>query len=90
MADTPIQDGRVGKLTTPLGKDKLCLTRFEGTEAIGRVEASSMFARIGANVTETVGGNELINVGPVDEEAAKVGGRTREETSPSTPLRRSR
>ena len=30
--------------------------------------------RIGANVTETVGGDETINVGPVDEEAAKVGG----------------
>ena len=46
MADTPTQDGRVGKLATPLGKDKLCLTRFEGTEAIGeffeyRIEAVS-------------------------------------------------
>ena len=30
--------------------------------------------RIGANVTETVGGDETINVGPVDVEAAKVGG----------------
>ena len=30
--------------------------------------------RVGANVTETVGGDETINVGPVDEEAAKVGG----------------
>jgi hypothetical protein len=30
--------------------------------------------RIGANVTETVGGDETINVGPVDEEGAKVGG----------------
>jgi hypothetical protein len=35
MAETPTQDGRVGKLATPLGKDKLCLTRFEGTEAVG-------------------------------------------------------
>jgi type VI secretion system secreted protein VgrG len=46
MADTPTQDGRIGKLATPLGKDKLCLTRFEGTEAIGelfeyRIEAVS-------------------------------------------------
>jgi hypothetical protein len=46
MADTPTQDGRVGKLATPLGEDKLCLTRFEGTEAIGelfedRIEAIS-------------------------------------------------
>jgi type VI secretion system secreted protein VgrG len=46
MADAPSQDGRVGKLATPLGKDKLCLTRFEGTEAIGelfeyRIEAVS-------------------------------------------------
>ena len=30
--------------------------------------------RVGANVTETVGGDETINVGPVDEEGAKVGG----------------
>jgi type VI secretion system secreted protein VgrG len=46
MAGSPTQDGRIGKLATPLGKDKLCLTRFEGTEAIGdlfeyRVEAVS-------------------------------------------------
>src|SRR5271168_5196340 len=46
MADNPTQDGRIGKLATPLGKDKLCLTRFEGTEAIGelfeyRIEAVS-------------------------------------------------
>ncbi len=46
MADSPTQDGRIGKLATPLGKDKLCLTRFEGTEAIGelfeyRIEAVS-------------------------------------------------
>jgi type VI secretion system secreted protein VgrG len=46
MADNPTQDGRIGKLATPLGKDKLCLTRFEGSEAIGelfeyRIEAVS-------------------------------------------------
>ena len=46
MADSPSQDGRIGKLATPLGKDKLCLTRFEGSEAIGelfeyRIEAVS-------------------------------------------------
>jgi type VI secretion system secreted protein VgrG len=47
MADTPSQDGLVGRLATPLAKDKLCLVRFEGTEAMGelfefRVEAVSM------------------------------------------------
>ena len=46
MADNPTQDGRIGKLATPLGKDKLCLTRFDGSEAIGelfeyRIEAVS-------------------------------------------------
>jgi type VI secretion system secreted protein VgrG len=46
MADSPTKDGRIGKLATPLGKDKLCLTRFEGGEAIGelleyRIEAVS-------------------------------------------------
>ncbi len=30
--------------------------------------------RVGANVTETVGGDETINVGPVDVEGAEVGG----------------
>jgi type VI secretion system secreted protein VgrG len=47
MADNPTQDGRIGKLATPLGKDNLCLTRFEGSEAIGelfeyRIEAVSL------------------------------------------------
>src|ERR1700744_4235796 len=51
MADTPPQDGQVAKLATPLGKDKLCLTRFEGTEAIGelfeyRIEAVSTDANL--------------------------------------------
>src|SRR5579872_3919406 len=51
MADVPTQDGRIGKLATPLGKDRLCLTRFEGTEAIGelfeyRIEAVSTEANI--------------------------------------------
>jgi len=54
MADTPTQNGRIGKLATPLGKDKLCLTRFEGTEAIGelfeyRIEAVSTDANIDFN-----------------------------------------
>ncbi len=55
MADTPpTQDGRTGKLATPLGKDKLCLTRFEGTEAMGelfefRIEAVSPDANIDFN-----------------------------------------
>ena len=51
MTDIPTQDGRIAKLATPLGKDKLCLTRFEGTEAIGelfeyRIEAVSTDANI--------------------------------------------
>ena len=54
MADSPTQDGRVGKLATPLGKDKLCLTRFEGSEAIGelfeyRIEAVSTDADLSFN-----------------------------------------
>src|SRR5450432_3335363 len=40
------QDDHTGKLATPLGKDKLLLTRFEGAEGMGelfefRVEALS-------------------------------------------------
>jgi type VI secretion system secreted protein VgrG len=55
MADiNPTQDGRVGKLATPLGKDKLCLTRFEGVEAMGelfefRIEAVSTDPNIDFN-----------------------------------------
>src|SRR5450631_2574699 len=48
------QDNRVGKLATPLGKDKLLLTRFEGVEGMGelfefRVEALSTDANIDFN-----------------------------------------
>ena len=51
MAEAPTQDGRIGKLATPLGKDKLCLTRFDGSEAISelfeyRIEAVSTDANI--------------------------------------------
>ena len=54
MADTPSQDGRTGKLATPLAKDKLCLVRFEGTEAMGelfefRIEAVSTEPNIDFN-----------------------------------------
>jgi hypothetical protein len=41
MADSPTQDGRVVKLATPLGKDNLCLTRFERTEAISELFQST-------------------------------------------------
>ena len=51
MADSPTQDGRIGKLATPLGKDKLCLTRFDGSEAIGEL----FEYRIGAVSTDPFG-----------------------------------
>lgn len=46
MASNPTQDGRGGKLATPLGKDVLVLGRFDGAEGMGelfefRVEALS-------------------------------------------------
>src|ERR1700742_4635029 len=37
MAGILTQDGRVGELTTPLGKDVLVLTRFSGTEGLGEL-----------------------------------------------------
>jgi type VI secretion system secreted protein VgrG len=51
MADGATQDQRVGVLATPLGKDKLLLSRFEGVEGMGeffefRVEALSSDASI--------------------------------------------
>ena len=44
MADSPTQDGRIGK-------DKLCLTRFEDSEAIGEL----FEYRIGAVSTDPFG-----------------------------------
>ena len=46
IARKPAQAARIGSLTTALGKDKLVLTRFEGTEGLSelfeyRVEALS-------------------------------------------------
>jgi type VI secretion system secreted protein VgrG len=51
MADTPSQDGLIGRLATQHARDELCLVRFEGTEAVGelfefRVEAVSTEANI--------------------------------------------
>ncbi|MGI9356106.1 MAG: contractile injection system protein, VgrG/Pvc8 family, partial [Rhizobiaceae bacterium] len=47
MPSAPTHGSRLGKLTTPLGDDKLLLTRFDGSEAISelfeyRVEALSV------------------------------------------------
>ena len=46
MNDTPTQDKRMGRLATPLGKDKLLLSGLDATEGLGelfefRVEALS-------------------------------------------------
>jgi len=51
MPGGPTQDNHTGKLVTPLGKDKLLLTRFEGAEGMGelfefRVEALSLDADV--------------------------------------------
>jgi hypothetical protein len=35
MAGDLSQDGRAGSLATPLGKDVLVLSRFDGAEALG-------------------------------------------------------
>ena len=50
MASSYTQDKRIGKLETPLGKDKLALLAFEGSEGMSevfefRVEAVSRTRR---------------------------------------------
>ncbi len=54
MGDNLSQDERVGKLTTPLGDDKLVLSRFDGGEALSepfefRIEALATEANIDFN-----------------------------------------
>jgi type VI secretion system secreted protein VgrG len=54
MGDNLSQDERVGKLTTPLGDDKLTLSRFDGGESLSelfefRIEAMSTEANIDFN-----------------------------------------
>ena len=54
MGDNLSQDERVGKLKTPLGDDKLALSRFDGGESLSelfefRVEAMSIEANIDFN-----------------------------------------
>jgi type VI secretion system secreted protein VgrG len=77
MADTPSQDGRIGKLATPLGKDKLCLTRFEGTEAIGelfeyRIEAVSPDSNI--NFYNVLGENCSVHLETTDRSGRDFSG----------------
>lgn len=69
MPDSPTQDNRTGRLATPLGKDKLLLTRFDGSEAIGemfeiKVEAVSQEG--GIDFTTVLGVNSSIHLETVD------------------------
>ena len=69
MPDSPTQDNRSGRLATPLGKDKLLLTRFDGTEAIGemfeiKVEAVSTDA--GIDFSSVLGVNSSIHLDTID------------------------
>src|SRR5581483_6478293 len=59
------QDDRVGVLATPLGKDKLLLSRFEGVEGMGelfefRVEALSLDSSI--NFDDALGRNSSVHL----------------------------
>ena len=77
MADSPTQDGRIGKLATPLGKDKLCLTRFEGSEAIGelfeyRIEAVSTDPNLDFNAA--LGKNCSVHIETTDHVGRDFGG----------------
>ncbi|HYA73182.1 MAG TPA: type VI secretion system tip protein TssI/VgrG, partial [Roseiarcus sp.] len=54
MGDNLSQDDRIGKLTTPLGDDKLVLSRFDGGESLSelfefRIEAISTEANVDFN-----------------------------------------
>ena len=65
MADSPTQDEREGRLATPLGKDKLLLTRFEGAEGMGelfefQIEALSLDGNI--NFDHALGLNSSVHL----------------------------
>lgn len=69
MADSPTQDEQVGALATPLGKDKLVLTRFEGIEGLGelfefRVEALSTDSNI--DFDQALGRNSSVHLNTSD------------------------
>ena len=64
------QDGRIGTLTTPLGEDKLVLSRFEGSEAMGelfeyRIEAVSEQENIDFN--QALGLNCAVTIKTIDQ-----------------------
>ena len=69
MNDSPTQDGRVGVLATPLGKDVLLLGGFDGREGLGelfeyRVEALSTRATIDFN--QLLGVNLSVHLNTAD------------------------
>jgi type VI secretion system secreted protein VgrG len=69
MAGAATQDNQTGKLATPLGKDKLLLTSFEGAEAMGelfefRVEALSADSAI--NFDDALGRNSSVHLATND------------------------
>ena len=78
MANIPTQyHNRTGRLATPLGKDKLCLVRFEGAEAMGelfefRVEAVSLDADIDFN--EALGKTCSVHLETADNVGRDFGG----------------
>jgi type VI secretion system secreted protein VgrG len=64
------QDGRIGTLSTPLGADKLVLSRFEGSEAMGelfeyRIEAVSEQENIDFN--QALGLNCAVTIKTIDQ-----------------------
>ena len=77
MANSPTQDQRAGRLATPLGKDKLLLTRFDGAEAIGelfeyQVEALSLDPDI--DFDQVLGLNSSVHLDTVDDAGRDFGG----------------
>jgi type VI secretion system secreted protein VgrG len=70
MADGPSQDGRIGSLATPLGKDTLVLGRLDAFEGLGelfeyRIEALSTEANIDFN--SLIGLNLSVHLETVDQ-----------------------
>src|SRR5476649_443536 len=64
------QDGRIGTLSTPLGADKLVLSRFEGSEAMGelfeyRIEAVGEQENIDFN--QALGLNCAVTIKTIDQ-----------------------
>ncbi len=73
MADEPTQDGRACTLATPLGKDKLCLTRITVNEAVGtlfQVDIEALSTDGNIDFDKALGQNASVHLDTADPACA--------------------